>query len=499
MRSPVSPPADAPARASAGCPLGLAVPRVAPLAVLPLLLGVSPALGQSATGDPFPEPLGTGEDPIVVDVVEFASVPDADGAPARLMKMVHEPGTDRLFVNGQRGPLYIVSPDGSEVALYVDIDDPKWGVGVQSSGRERGFQSFAFHPQFGQPGTPGHGKFYTWTDVRDVEPEPDFVPGGGNDSHDTVLLEWTAVDPTGARYDGEPPRELMRFEQPFGNHNGGDIDFDPLAGPGDPDFGLLYVGSADGGAGGDPFDLAGNPGSAFGKILRIDPLGSDGRNGEYGIPDENPFAGDGDPSTLDEIYAVGVRNPQHLAWDPETGRAFVADIGQNTVEEVSLLERGADLGWNEWEGSFRFVGRGGVDPSGARSDPDVTYPVAEYDQEDPLFGNRVAVSGLVVYRHGAVSALTGRLLFGDLPGGEILHVDADELPEGGQDAVGRVLLRSGDGEPRRLLDLVREKNREQGREAADRVDLRMSVGPEGRIFLLNKHDGTIRTIVPADR
>ncbi len=184
---------------------------------------------------------------------------------------------------------------------------------------------------------------------------PDFVPGGGNNSHDTILLEWTAKNPAAATYDGGPPRELMRFEHPFGNHNGGQLAFNPLATSRDADFGLLYIGSADGGSGGDPLDLAQNLHSAFGKLLRIDPLGSNSANGKYGIPASNPFVKDNDPKTLGEIYAWGLRNPQRFTWDPKNGNMFVADIGQNTVEEINLVTAGANLGWNDWEGSFAFV------------------------------------------------------------------------------------------------------------------------------------------------
>jgi glucose/arabinose dehydrogenase len=381
------------------------------------------------------------------------------------------------------------------VTEYLDVDAPEWGVGVDASWREMGVQSFAFHPQFAEERAPGHGKLYVWTDIGDTEPEADFRTDGEEVAHHTVLLEFTAEDPAAGAYDGGAPRELARFEQPFANHNGGDIEFNPLASPGDADFGLLYVGNGDGGSGGDPLDLAQDLSNGFGKIFRIDPLGSDGRTGEYGIPSGNPFAGDDDPSTLDEIYAYGLRNPQHLAWDAATGTMFVADIGQNTVEAVSPVTAGADLGWNDWEGSFRFVGRSGVSVDDPRGDPDVTYPVAEYDQEDELLIGNSAVTGLEIYRQDAVPALGGRLLFGDLPSGEIFHVDADHLPEGGQDALGRVLLRHEGGEVRTLLELVQEKNREQGREVAERVDLRMAAGPEGRIFLLNKHDGTLRAIV----
>ena len=186
------------------------------------LLVASGALAQAPT-DPFPNPIPATEGVIRVRFVEFATIPDIEGEAPRMMNLVDEPGTKRMFVNTMRGPLYTVSYDGKTVTPYVDINAPQWGVSVQSNGRERGFQSFTVHPQFGQAGTPGYGKFYTWTDTTNTTPTPDFVPGGGNNTHDTVLLEWTAKNAAAATYDGGPPREMMRLEQPFANHNAGHI------------------------------------------------------------------------------------------------------------------------------------------------------------------------------------------------------------------------------------------------------------------------------------
>ncbi len=456
---------------------------------------LAPPLCAQSTSNPFPSGIDPDRGAIVVRVVDFAVIPDVGGEPARMMLLVDEPGTGRLFVNDMRGPLYSVSYDGRTVTRYLDIDDPSWGVGVQSRGRERGFQSFALHPDFGRQGAPGYGRIYTWSDTPDLEPAADFNPAVDDRSHHTVLLEWAARDPRAARYDGGAPRELARFAQPYSNHNGGHIAFAPSASPGSADYGLLYVGVADGGSGGDPHNMAQDLSSAFGKILRIDPLGSDGRGGEYGIPADNPYAHDVDPETLGEIWVSGVRNPQRFGWDPATGRVYVADIGQGTVEEVSLASAGANLGWNVWEGSFRYTGRRGVDPSGARTDPAFVYPVAEYAHGDPLLLNRAAATGVHVYRTGGITQLRNRVLFADFPSGEIFYFDADDPPSGGNQGFHRVLLRDG-AEVRTFLQLVQEKNRAQGRQPSERADLRFGAGPEGRVYLLDKHDGTIRLLVP---
>ena len=452
----------------------------------------SPALAQTSQ-DPFPEPLPASDGAIRVGYTEFATLPDIDGAPARMMLMLDEPGTRRLFVNDQRGPIHTVSYDGRSVTLYVDASDPKWGVGVQSRGRERGMQSFALHPQFAQAGTPGYGKLYTWSDVIDTTPRADFLPSGGGNTHDIVLHEWTARNPAAATYDGGPPRELMRFQQPYGNHNGGQIAFNPLARPGQPDFGLLYIGNGDGGSGGDPHGHGQDLASGFGKVLRIDPLGTNSGNGKYGIPASNPFANDDAPNTLSEIFAYGVRNPQHLAWDRRTGRMFLTDIGQNIVEEVDTLSAGSNLGWNIWEGSFRYGGREGLSLEDPRSDPRISYPIAEFGHRDPMLQGRSASTGLMVYRGTGVPQLANLVLWGDLTSGEIFAVNADELPDGGQSGMRRVLLNDG-GVAKPLLEIIRAKAAARGRDAAGRVDLRFGFGPNDQLFLLNKADGVIRLV-----
>lgn len=451
------------------------------------LLVAVPAAGQTVTRDPFP-PLEATAGVIRVNVREFARLPEIESVPARMMMLLPEPGASNVFVNDMRGPIYRVSGDGRSVSLYVDVNDAAWGVSVQSRGRERGVQSFAFHPQFRQQGTPGYGKFYTWSDVTTTTVTPDYRPGGGGNTHHTVLHEWTARTPGAARYDGAAPRELLRVEQPYANHNGGQIGFNPLARPGDPDFGLLYVGNGDGGSGGDPLNLAQNMASPFGKILRLDPMGRNSSNRKYGIPADNPFVGQ--DGALGEIYAIGLRNPQRFAWDPANGAMYVADIGQNIVEELSPVTKGANLGWNVWEGSYRYAGREGVSTADPRGDAAMTFPIAEYDHSDPILINRAAATGVIVVRNGTVPQLANRILFGDMPSGEIFHVSADQVPNGGHGQIRRVLLNQG-GQPRTFLEVIRTVN-----PSATRADLRFGTGANGEIFLLNKADGVIRLVLP---
>jgi hypothetical protein len=458
-----------------------------------VVVGVSlAALLTAQTNDPFP-PLEATAGVIAVKFTEFAVLPDVNNIAPRMMTFNDEPASKRLFISTMPGMLYSVSYDGKTVTPYLDVNDPKWGTPVQSQGAERGVQSFAFHPQFAQRNTPGYGRFYTHLDTSDMAPPADFSTPGPKRTHDTVLLEWTAKDHAAATYDGNAPRTLFRAAHPFGNHNGGQIGFNPLAKAGAGDFGLLYVGFADGGSGGDPFNQAQDKTSAFGKILRIDPLGTNSTNGKYGIPSSNPFAKD--KGVLGEIYATGVRNPQRFTWDAKTGTMYVADIGQNLVEEISPVTAGANLGWNKWEASYKYEGKV-VTVENPRSEPGLTWPVVEFDHRDPILQTSTAVTGVYVYRQNVVPQLANRMIFGDIPSGEIFHVDANALPNGGHTAIRRVLFLDGAGTQRTLLQLIQEKNQAQGKKPAVRADLRLGVSQDGRIFVMNKRDGIVRMIVP---
>jgi hypothetical protein len=453
--------------------------------------GRGPAVpsGPGRSNNPFPAPIPATEAVITVNYREFASIPDANGQAARMNLILDQSDTRRLFVNTMTGMLYAVSYDGKTVTPYLDIADPKWSTPVQAGNTEQGFQSFAFHPDFAQAGRPGYGRFYTWVDTSNTTPTADFVPSGNGHSHDEILLEWTARDPKATTYDGAAPRELFRVAHPFPNHDGGMIAFNPLARRGTPDYGLLYIGSADGGSGGDPYGHAQNLKAVFGKILRIDPLGRNSKNGKYGIPASNPFASN--PEALGEIYSYGHRNPQRFSWDPKTGNMFEAEIGQNINEEINQIVAGGNYGWNIWEGSFRYFNRE-VGTEDQRSDPKMVYPIVDYDHTDPLLQRLAAATGIYAYRDRTVPQLTNKLIFGDNPSGEIFYVNADALPKGGQN-FHRILF-TDHGETKTLLQLIRDKNMQQGKAAASRADLRMGMGPNGQLFILNKRDGTIRLV-----
>ena len=267
-----------------------------------LILGflTSPLFAQT-TNDPFSSKIEANQDIISVGYKEFATLPDVDGEAALAMDLEAEPEGSRYFVNDLHGILYTVK-EGGEVTEFLNLSDAKWAVDLKWTVLERGFTGLALHPEFNNIESPGYGRFYTLLDSTNTEPDPGFTPEGGNDAHDTLLLEWKVRDAGSKTYDGDAPRELMRMEQPFGNHNGGQIAFNPLAEPGTPEYGTLYISIGDGGSGGDPMNMSQNLASVFGKILRINPIGSNSENGQYGIPADNPFVNDNEASTLGEIY-----------------------------------------------------------------------------------------------------------------------------------------------------------------------------------------------------
>jgi glucose/arabinose dehydrogenase len=250
-----------------------------------------------------------------------------------------------------------------------------------------------------------------------------------------------AVD-TGGR------RELLAVEQPFDNHNGGDIEIGP--------DGYLYVALGDGGGGGDPEENGQDTQALLGKILRIDPATTTGD--DYGIPADNPFA-DG-AAGAPEVWVFGARNPWRIDFDDATGDLWVADVGQNAFEEIDLLPaadgagRGANLGWNEMEGAHPF--EGGTNPDGA------VLPVFEYDRSE----GGCSVTGGVVYRGSAIPTLDGAYLFTDYCDGRLRAIRAaggqtvdertfddvsgNSLVSFGTDAAGEVYVLSLDGAIYRL-------------------------------------------------
>lgn len=427
-----------------------------------------------------------------VGIEDFATVPNFSGARARMNLMTQDP-LGRLFVNDQQGRIHRISSDGSSVTQFLNLNTFS-GMNVINTS-EQGFQSFAFHPDFGTSGAAGFGKFYTVHSSSNQSITPDFSLGTGNSFH-TRLLEWTTNDPNAGTYaagGNATPREVMRFGQPLTNHNEGQLSFNFTAAPGSAERNRLYLALGDGGGGGDPFEAGQNTANPFGAILRIDPLGTNGSGGKYGIVNENVFASDGNAGTLAEIYAYGFRNPQRFTWDSATGNMLAADIGQNAVEEIDLVINGGNYGWDQREGSFQFEGV---------KTADMIDPIFEYDHTNPVanmpttIGNRAVTLGDVA-RGTGIDGLDGNLLLGDFPTGLIFYGNMDTDPlDGGQDGLRELVLVDAGGREVRLLTLINESRASQGLGNVTRADLRFSYGLNGDIFILNKQDGVIRRLVP---
>ena len=302
---------------------------------------------------------------------------------------------DRIFVVQQSGRIRIVNlSDYSDGGDFLDIRSKVRGGG------ERGLLSMAFHPAYSE-----NGYFYVYYTrsagaICSAAPPPGC--SGSRDGESVIArYEVSAENPNRA----DPASEviLLSFCQPFGNHNGGQI----LFGPHD---GLLYIGTGDGGSGGDPCNSGQRTDTFLGKILRIDV-----NSGEpYGIPPDNPFVGD--PSVLDEIWALGVRNPWRYAFDrgapDETRRGdiYIADVGQNVWEEVdyvAVVESGGEnFQWRRLEGDHSF------NTGTALSVGESTGPIYEYQHGGGVFRG-CSVTGGRVYRGCALPDLHGTYFFAD--------------------------------------------------------------------------------------
>ena len=220
-----------------------------------------------------------------------------------------------------------------------------------------------------------------------------------DNSGDTVVAEYSvAADGT---FDESSRRELLTIEQPYANHNGGDVTIGP--------DGMLYIGMGDGGDGGDPQRHALNVSSLLGKMLRIDPTPSGGA--PYTVPADNPFVGVA--GARPEIWAVGLRNPWRFSFDSATGDLWIADVGQNVLEEIDVAwaadggGRGLNFGWSAFEGTQRY--NDDQPPDGA------TPPIHEYEHGD--LG--CSISGGAVYRGTEIPALVGWYVWGDYCSGQI--------------------------------------------------------------------------------
>jgi glucose/arabinose dehydrogenase len=441
---------------------------------------------------------------ISVEIVDVLQMPDTRGQGAedirvsanvaRINFLREIPGNpSEWIVNDLRGQVYRVDPATQQTTTYLNVRNEFSKFIIGPGGLSTGLITIELHPEFAT-----NGKFYTiHEESASGNPgTPDFqaVGNAGNlaNGQHGVVTEWTAANPMAATFSGTH-REIMRIAQPSGNlHNLGDIGFNPLANPGDADYGMMYLAGGDAGYDSEfkGSKQARVTGSIFGKLLRIDPDGNNSSNGQYGIPTDNPYASDGDPGTLGEIYAMGFRNLHRIGWDLETGLFLGTDVGQGAVEEVNILRSGGDYGWDFAEGTFA---RGGGPLS--RDTAGLTFPAAQYDH-----GDGSAIAGGFVYRGSMIPELFGKFVYGDIVNGRLFYSDVDEMiaAEGDEyiatTAPVHELFLTRDGSPVLLSDLVLDKLGLPNL-PRDRHDLRFGQTSDGEIYVITKQDGMIRQLV----
>jgi glucose/arabinose dehydrogenase len=273
----------------------------------------------------------------------------------------------RLFVVEKAGRIRIIKDGALLPTAFLDI------VSRVSSNGERGLLGLAFTPDFATSGR--------------------FVISYSNSSGDTRISTMrTGTDPD--RADGGSEQVILSVNQPFSNHNGGQVAFGP--------DGMLYIGLGDGGSGGDPQGNGQDPNTLLGKLLRLEVLG----DGSARVPADNPFVGQA--GRRPEIWSTGLRNPWRFSFDPSTGDLYIADVGQGALEEVNVVTaasgrgRGLNFGWKIMEGTNCFSPSSGCDQTG------LTLPVLTYGR-----GDGCSVTGGYVYRGANVPDVVGHYFYAD--------------------------------------------------------------------------------------
>jgi len=363
--------------------------------------GESPTPASSPTEGETGTDTGTDQEPAQIpDSVGLEAVATGLGVP---LDMVAVPDSDLRYVAQQGGVISVLEDGNLRSRPLLDISDRT------TRGGEKGLLGIALHPNFAE-----NRRLF----VRYSAPPNESTPDGY--SHRFVLAEFE-VGPDGYRADPDSRTGLLTIAQPQSNHNAGSVLFGP--------DGFLYVGVGDGGAGDDQgpghvddwYDAVdGGNGqdvteNLLGSVLRID-VDDRGPNQGYSVPDDNPLVGE---DGLDEQYAWGFRNPWRLAFDGDD--LYAGDVGQNRYEEVDLVEKGGNYGWNVKEGTHCFQAETCPDgtPPDVRGGEPLVDPVIEYPHGDaPVSGISVIAGN--IYRGDELPSLQGRFLFGDLaPNGRL--------------------------------------------------------------------------------
>jgi len=281
-------------------------------------------------------------------------------------------GSGRLFIVSQTGEIWVY--DGKKLKSAPFLDISPW---VKCC-REQGLLGLAFHPDFSS-----NGFFFV-----------NYIDLNGN----TVIARYKAANGSDV-VDASSATLVLTFDQPFGNHNGGQLAFGA--------DGFLYISTGDGGGGGDTSNNAQNLGSPLGKILRIDV----DRGSPYAIPSTNPFVSR--ENVKEEIWVYGLRNPWRFSFDRQTNAMFIGDVGQGNIEEIDLLPGnsmgGENFGWRLMEGSECF------NPSSSCDDGALKLPILEYNHADA----NCSVVGGYRYRGKEFPFMDGIYFFGDFCSGRI--------------------------------------------------------------------------------
>ena len=430
--------------------------------------------------DPIPEAITPSA--LVVGLQLVAQIPPSslNGALplTRITKLDYESQSGRSFVLDLRGKLYALRAQTPVVYMDMAKLRPRF---IHQPGLATGFGSFAFHPDFAR-----NGLLYTTHTEAPGSAPADF---GYADSIKVtlqwVVTEWKAANPRTTAFQGSG-RELFRVNMVSGIHGVQEIAFNPFARPAADDYGLLYIGVGDGGSVENRYAfLAHSKKKVWGTILRIDPLGRNSANGQYGIPANNPFVGARELSEFGEIFAYGFRNPHRLAWN-SAGHMLAPNIGHGTIESVNLILPGHDYGWPIREGTFALETYGDLNTVYPLPANDslfgVTYPVAQYDHD----GAALAISGGFQYEGRAIPQLAGKYLFGDIPTGKLFYLNMAEVSLGRQ-----APIHGWSVSIRGVKKTLRELS------GTDRVDLHFGRDREGALYILTKPDGKIYKLVSA--
>ncbi len=444
-----------------------------------------------------------------LELISFVEMPLASsGRPARWNDM--EFTGRRLFVSNEHdGRIYEITD--RQVRFWFDVS-----AAVQSATGRRvnidnpwhgGVRGFAFHPDFSV-----NGKLF----VSMMQDKPadtsnfSYLSGQFGIGADSLLIEWT-VDPQTFEVDMNSYREVFRIGIPEYDHPIKQIAFNPHAQPGEEDYGLLYVAHGDGtaeGSGGS----TGQAGDALGKILRINPLQTS--TGSYSIPSTNPFVDN--PSMADELYSTGHRNPHHLAFLPD-GRLIATEAGHDNIEEINLIESGANYGWSQREGAYVHNLSGGL-ASGISALPaddagsgnpfpasEFTYPVVQVGHTGELGATFVGQSLGGGFTSDNGSAVDGEFFYVDfVRSGRLYHSSIDSILASrttgdpseltmAQTFEASVLFDHDNDTgtaalPTGLPELLQSTGSYDG---SGRVDVRIGQGPLGEMYLMNKRNNVI--------